>query len=336
MCAWSDCFVWSLTRAFLLLPGDRVGMPAAPSWTSPSSSSSRGTMSVADRAGHAGDHPVRPVPATEVLHERLACRRADGVLRADDVPAERLVAVEKLVVHALEILPRGVVVHVHLLDDHALLALDLLGVEVRVPEHVDQDVERDVSVLGGALDVVARVLLAGEGVELAADRVDLARDVARGRPPLRALEEHVLGEVRDPVRVPRLVARAGGEHDEARDRLRTAPCRRSGRAARSAGRSSRRRARSGSRRREARRLVLLDQPPPVVRDGDRLAGRVVEGDVDARALGDDPPVRAVESRTRTGCSSSRRAARGCRSRGSRRRTRANGRRSSRPRRSRAR
>ena len=155
----------------------------------------------------------------DVAEERVAGRGADRLLAADDVPAERLVAVEKLVVDAADVVARSVEVHVHLLDDHALLAVDLLRVELRVPEHVDEDVERDRPVLAGAADVVARVLLAGEGVELAADAVDLVADVARGRAALRALEEHVLGEVGDAARVRSLVARAGGEHDEAGDRL---------------------------------------------------------------------------------------------------------------------
>ena len=73
--------------------------------------------------------------------------------------------------------------------------------------------------LAGAADVVARVLLRGEGVELAADPVDQRRQVARVRAALRALEEHVLGEVRDPAILGPLVARAGGEHHEAGDRL---------------------------------------------------------------------------------------------------------------------
>ena len=51
--------------------------------------------------------------------------------------------------------------------------------------------------VGRALDVVGGQLLAGEGVELAADAVDLGRDVARRGPALGALEEHVLGEVCD-------------------------------------------------------------------------------------------------------------------------------------------
>ena len=122
-------------------------------------------------------------------------------------------------VDAADVVPRRVEVHVHLLDDHALLALDLLGVELRVAEHVDEDVEGAAPVLGGTLDVVPRVLLAGEGVELRADPVDLVADDLRRRPVLRALEEHVLGEVRDPARLGSLVAGSGREHDEAGDRL---------------------------------------------------------------------------------------------------------------------
>jgi hypothetical protein len=130
-----------------------------------------------------------------------------------------LVAVQELLVETAEVVARRIEIHVHLLDDHALLALDLLLLEARVADHVDEHVERDGRVLGRAADVVARVLLAGERVELAANRVDLARDVLRGASTLRSLEEHVLGEVRDPVRLLRLVARAGREHQEARRRL---------------------------------------------------------------------------------------------------------------------
>ena len=108
-----------------------------------------------------------------------------------------MIAVEEALVDAADEVARRVEVHVHLLDDDALLAVDLLGVEARVADHVDEHVERHVAGAGSALDVVARVLLAGEGVELAADPVDLGRDVAGRRAPLGALEEHVLGEVGD-------------------------------------------------------------------------------------------------------------------------------------------
>ena len=175
---------------------------------------------VADGPRYAGHHARRAVPAGRGSRGRSCACRTHCLLRPDDVPPQWLVPVQKLVVDALEEVARRVVVHVHLLDDDALLPLDLLGVELRVAQHVDEDVESDVAVLRGALDVVPGVLLAREGVELAADRVDLARDVACGRTPFGSLEEHVLGEVRDAVRVARLVAGAGSEHDETGDRLR--------------------------------------------------------------------------------------------------------------------
>ena len=77
-----------------------------------------------------------------------------------------------------------------------------------------EHVERDVARLRAAAHVVTGQLLAGERVELTADRVDLCRDRPGGRAAFRALEEHVLGEVRDPLRLGRLVPRAGREHDE--------------------------------------------------------------------------------------------------------------------------
>jgi hypothetical protein len=168
-----------------------------------------------DPSADSDDHPLRLVPAAQVVEERFARRGADGVLRADHVPAERLVAVEQLVVGAADEVARRVEVHVHLLDDDALLALDLVGGERRVADHVEEDVERRRPLLGRAADVVARVLLGGEGVDLAADPVDRGRDVARQRSLLGALEEHVLGEMRDPVRLAGLVARAGRDHQQA-------------------------------------------------------------------------------------------------------------------------
>ena len=174
---------------------------------------------VAGAAGEAQHHSGGLVPAAQVVGERRACRVPHGLLATDDVPAERLVAEQEALVHAVDEVAGRVEVHVHLLDDHALLPLDLVRGEAGIAEHVDEDVERDVAVLGRALDVVRRVLLAGEGVELAADRVDLTGDLAGAGPPFGALEEHVLREVSDPVRLGRLVAGAGGEHDHHRHRL---------------------------------------------------------------------------------------------------------------------
>ena len=170
----------------------------------------------ADSSADPDDHALGPVPRVEVPEKRLARRRLDGLARSDDVPAQGLIGVQEPVVDVSDVALRRVEVHVHLLEDHALLLRDLVLVEARVEEHVGEHVERDIPGLRAAAHVVAGELLAGERVELTPDRVDLGRDRARGRPPLRPLEEHVLGEVGDALRVRGLVPRAGREHHEAR------------------------------------------------------------------------------------------------------------------------
>ena len=211
--------MWSFTREPFGDGPAGSGEPPPPSGRSPSSSDELLVQIGADGSGDAYDHALGRVPAVEVRDERVARRALHRLLAAEDVPAERVVAVHEVVEHAGYVVARRVEVHVHLLDDHALLAVDLLGVEARVAQHVDEHVECDVAALGGAAHVVAGDLLARERVELAPDRIDLRGDVARRRASLCPLEEHVLGEVGDPVRLGRLVARAGGEHDEARDGL---------------------------------------------------------------------------------------------------------------------
>ena len=99
-----------------------------------------------------------------------------------------------------------------LLHDDVLLARQLLRIEGRVLQDVGQDIERqrhvvleDAGVVGGGFD-------AGRGVHLAADRLDLLGDVER-RARLRALERHVLEQMRQAVLVLLLGARAGADPD---------------------------------------------------------------------------------------------------------------------------
>ena len=123
--------------------------------------------------------------------------RADRLLAADDVAAERLVAPEKLLVHAAD----GVARRVEYMFISSMItpfSRSISSSSNGVAEHVDEDVERDVAVLGRTLDVV-RVYSSGESVELAADLVDRTGDVPGARALLGALEEDVLGEVRDPA-----------------------------------------------------------------------------------------------------------------------------------------
>src|SRR5690606_15258570 len=71
-------------------------------------------------------------------------------------------------------------------------------------------------VLGQHLGVVGRLLARGVGVQMTADRLDLDGDVSRGA-PLRALEGHMLQQMRDAVDLLRLVARADPSPDAERD-----------------------------------------------------------------------------------------------------------------------
>ncbi len=175
---WSESFLWSRTRG---RSSRANGSKSSVSNTGrdPNSSSAAAIAESSRPPPRPDERALRRVPAVEVPRERVARRRADRVLVPDDRPAERGVAEAEVVVHVRQVLHRRVEVHVHLLDDHALLALDLVRIEAGVEEHVREHVERLRRLLAGALDVVARVLLAREGVEVGAHRVDLEADVAR-------------------------------------------------------------------------------------------------------------------------------------------------------------
>ena len=112
---------------------------------------------------------------------------------------------------------RRVFHHLDLLDDHLLLPLDILGIEGRVEDDVGEHVERQRQMLVEHLDVVAGVLFGGEGVELAANRVDLLGDVLGGPGP-SPLEQHVLDEVGNAATFGGLVPRTAGQPDTNADR----------------------------------------------------------------------------------------------------------------------
>ena len=105
-----------------------------------------------------------------------------------------------------------------LLHDHALLALELGLVEGGLGENVGEDIERETDVFAEHAREVARRLVAGRRIEIAADGLDLLGDLARVA-ALGALERHVLQKMRDAVLGGLLVARAGADPDADRCRL---------------------------------------------------------------------------------------------------------------------
>jgi hypothetical protein len=106
-------------------------------------------------------------------------KAADRGGRAGNGPRERMRAPERLREEIVDVVVRGVLDLRDLLDDDRALAVDLFLGEERLREDVGEEVERERQVLVQDLRVVAGVLLAGERVQHAADRVDLFRDLRR-------------------------------------------------------------------------------------------------------------------------------------------------------------
>ena len=105
-----------------------------------------------------------------------------------------------------------------LLHDDVLLALELFGLEGGVGQDVGKHVERQRHVGLHHPGIIGRGLGRGAGIEVAADRLDLLDDLARGA-PRRALERHVLEQVRDAMLVRLLVAAADAGPDAERGGL---------------------------------------------------------------------------------------------------------------------
>ena len=97
--------------------------------------------------------------------------------------------------------------HLDLFEDDFLLTLDVHLVKRRAQHDIRQDVDGQWKMFVEHFDVVARVLLRRKRVELPANRIDGLRDVLGGA-RRRALEQHVLDEVRDAAFFVGLVAGA--------------------------------------------------------------------------------------------------------------------------------
>ena len=163
-------------------------------------------MIVLDRAGRRDDGGAGAVAATQIGIDRRPVEGLDALPRAEDRPADRLVRpggrgeeIEHQVVWR-------VVDRSDFLDDDILLALELLRIERAFGEKVANDVEREIGVARQNAGEIACPLDAGLCVQVAADVLDRLGDFA-GASTARALERHMLDEMREPVLARVLVAR---------------------------------------------------------------------------------------------------------------------------------
>ena len=141
-------------------------------------------VEVADQEGAAARADPLAAPEGE---DRVARERPQVLLGAEDGPPERVIAERGAVDQVLGDDRRLVVRARDLLDHDAALAVELLGVDLRAPDEVGQQVDRLGDDLGAAGDVEGDEVVRRVGVQLRAHRlrglVDLAVVVVLLRRP---------------------------------------------------------------------------------------------------------------------------------------------------------
>ena len=137
---------------------------------------------VLEVASNRDDHVRRRVTRPVVALHLGPGQRPDRRRGARDRTSQRRGPPRLLGIEVAHHVIRVVVVHRDLVEDHLTLGLDVRWGDRRGRDHVAEDVHRERQVLVEHPSVEAGVLLGGEGVELAADLVQLHGDV-QGRAP---------------------------------------------------------------------------------------------------------------------------------------------------------
>ncbi len=153
-----------------------------------------------DGAGRDHEHAVGRVVAAEIAADLLRREGNDGLRRAEDRPAERLVAIGGLGEPVEDHVVGRVVGGVDLLQDDLLLALELFFLEGGLGQDIGKDIDGERHVVLQDAGIIGGRLGGGRGVDFAADILDFLGDLAGGA-ACRALEGHVLEQVGNAVLV---------------------------------------------------------------------------------------------------------------------------------------
>jgi hypothetical protein len=148
-----------------------------------------------DAAGGADDQAARCVERRAPSLQAVRRRAPDGLGRAQDRPAQRLAGEGGVLRQFEDEVVGGVRGLGDLLADHLFLTGEVGGVHSRALNEVGQHRRTEVEAARQGADLEAGPLIAGGGVDVAARSLDHLDDVA-GRAAARALEDHVLQEVR--------------------------------------------------------------------------------------------------------------------------------------------
>ena len=167
----------------------------------------RGEAFVLDLAGRGDKDPVRAVAFRHERHQLLAIDFIYRRDRSEYRQCERMTLPELLVEQVMDEIVGSILGLRDFLQHDLALALDLGGIENRFEKNVREHLRRHLEVFAEHLGVVAGVLLAGERVQHAADRIEGLGNLRGGALP-GALEKQMLDEMRGAVFGRLFVARA--------------------------------------------------------------------------------------------------------------------------------
>ena len=160
---------------------------------------------VIDRTGGGDDHALGTVMLAGKARQILAREMADPFGRTQDRAAHGLVGIGRLLQPVKDHVVGCVQRLADFLQDDAALDLDLARVENRVQHDIRQHVQRHRHIARQHPHVIAGHIARGIGVDVAADILDGLGNL-QGRACRRALEGHMLKEMRDAVLVGAFVA----------------------------------------------------------------------------------------------------------------------------------
>ena len=169
-------------------------------------------------AGGGDDDGVRAVAPRHVVAQALRLEGGDGFRGADDGLAQDVAGPQRLREQVMDQIIRLVVAPLDLFQDDVEFAPHLLRVEGGVQEHIAQHIHGQWDVFREDTGVIAGVFFGREGVDVAADGVDLVGDLL-GVPGRRPLEQHMFDDVGDAPDGVVLVPRPDPHPDAKRHRL---------------------------------------------------------------------------------------------------------------------
>src|SRR5215471_12100781 len=135
---------------------------------------------VLDAAGAGYDKIGRSVNGAEIVGNAVVIEGRERFRSTKDGAAERMIGPEARYKDLVDEIVGGVLDHVDFFEDDIALAVELVVREQGSGNQIAEQVKGSRQVLVEHFDIVACDLAAGECVDIAADRVALDRDFARG------------------------------------------------------------------------------------------------------------------------------------------------------------